>query len=92
MTMEFKPGDVQFVHNHTILHDRTAFVDWPEPERRRHLLRLWLAALDARELPPVFAQRYGSGDDRRPRRRDRRRHAAARAAAGRMIYCALTLT
>jgi hypothetical protein len=60
MTMEFKPGDVQFVHNHTILHDRTAFVDWPEPEHRRHLLRLWLAASDARPLPPVFAQRYGS--------------------------------
>ena len=60
MTMEFRPGDVQFVHNHTLLHDRTAFVDWPEPERRRHLLRLWLAASDARPLPPVFAQRYGS--------------------------------
>jgi hypothetical protein len=60
MTMEFKPGDVQFVHNHTILHDRTAFEDWPEPARRRHLLRLWLAASDARPLPAVFAQRYGS--------------------------------
>jgi len=58
--MEFKPGDVQLVHNHTMLHDRTAFVDWPEPERRRHLLRLWLAADHARPLPPVFAQRYGS--------------------------------
>jgi hypothetical protein len=58
--MEFKPGDVQLVHNHTMLHDRTAFVDWPEPERRRHLLRLWLAADKARPLPPVFAQRYGS--------------------------------
>ncbi|SKA03317.1 Taurine catabolism dioxygenase TauD, TfdA family [Enhydrobacter aerosaccus] len=58
--MEFRPGDVQFVHNHTLLHDRTAFEDWPEPERRRHLLRLWLAATDARPLPAVFAQRYGS--------------------------------
>ena len=58
--MEFKPGDVQLVHNHTMLHDRTGFVDWPEPERRRHLLRLWLAASDARPLPEVFAQRYGS--------------------------------
>jgi len=58
--MEFRPGDVQLVHNHTMLHDRTAFVDWPEPERRRHLLRLWLAANHARPLPPVFAQRYGS--------------------------------
>ena len=60
MFMEFRPGDVQFVHNHTILHDRTSFVDWPEPERRRHLLRLWLAAAHARPLPEVFAQRYGS--------------------------------
>jgi len=58
--MEFKPGDMQLVHNHTMLHDRTAFLDWPEPERRRHLLRLWLAADHARPLPPVFAQRYGS--------------------------------
>ncbi|MBL0898659.1 MAG: TauD/TfdA family dioxygenase [Reyranella sp.] len=60
MFMEFKPGDVQLVHNHTMLHDRTDFEDWPEPERRRHLLRLWLAASGARPLPEVFAQRYGS--------------------------------
>ncbi len=60
MFMEFKPGDVQLVHNHTILHDRTSFVDWPEPQRRRHLLRLWLAAAEARPLPEVYAQRYGS--------------------------------
>lgn len=58
--MELEPGDVQLVHNHTLLHDRTAFEDWPEPERRRHLLRLWLAPDDARPLPPVFAQRFGS--------------------------------
>jgi alpha-ketoglutarate-dependent taurine dioxygenase len=57
--MEFKPGDVQLVHNHTMLHDRTGFEDWPEPERRRHLLRLWLAAERARPLPEIFAQRYG---------------------------------
>jgi hypothetical protein len=60
MFMEFKPGDIQLVHNHSLLHDRTDFVDWPEPERRRHLLRLWLAATDARPLPPAFAQRFGS--------------------------------
>ncbi len=60
MFMEFKPGDIQLVHNHTLLHDRTGFVDWPEPERRRTLLRLWLAASEARPLPEIFAQRYGS--------------------------------
>jgi hypothetical protein len=60
--MEFRPGDMQFVHNHTLLHDRTGFEDWDEPERRRHLLRLWLACPGARPLPPVFAQRYGKVD------------------------------
>ncbi len=58
--MELQPGDIQLVHNHTLLHDRTAFEDWPEPERKRHLLRLWLAPEGARPLPPVFAERYGS--------------------------------
>jgi hypothetical protein len=60
--MEFRPGDMQFVHNHTLLHDRTGFDDWDEPEHRRHLLRLWLACPGARPLPAVFAQRYGKVD------------------------------
>ncbi|MEN9418914.1 MAG: hypothetical protein RI988_2534 [Pseudomonadota bacterium] len=58
--MTLQRGDIQLVHNHALLHDRTAFTDWPEPARRRHLLRLWLAPEDARPLPAVFAQRYGS--------------------------------
>ena len=58
-TMELRRGDMQFIHNHALLHDRTAFADWPEPERRRHLLRLWLAPVEGRELPEVFAQRSG---------------------------------
>jgi hypothetical protein len=41
--MTLERGDLQFVHNHTLLHDRTAFDDFPEPARRRYLLRLWLA-------------------------------------------------
>jgi hypothetical protein len=60
LQMQFEPGDMQFVHNHSLLHDRNGFEDWPEPQRRRHLLRLWLACPGARPLPPVFAQRYGS--------------------------------
>ncbi len=58
--MRLEPGDMQFVHNHTMLHDRTAFEDASDPGRRRHLLRLWLAVPGARPLPAVFAQRYGS--------------------------------
>lgn len=60
LMMELQPGDIQLVHNHTILHDRTAFEDYPEPERKRHLLRLWLAPPNARPLPEVFAERFGS--------------------------------
>ena len=41
--MEFRAGDVQLLSNHTVLHGRTGWVDHPEPERRRHLLRLWLS-------------------------------------------------
>lgn len=60
LQMEFRPGDMQFLHNHQILHSRTDFEDWPEPERKRHLLRLWLAPREARVLPASFATRYGS--------------------------------
>ena len=60
LIMELQAGDIQLVHNHTILHDRTAFEDYDEPERKRHLLRLWLAPLNARPLPDVYVERFGS--------------------------------
>jgi hypothetical protein len=60
LMMDLEPGDIQLVHNHTILHDRTAFEDFPEPERKRHLLRLWLAPSNARNLPDVYTERFGS--------------------------------
>lgn len=60
LQMAFQPGDMQFLHNHQILHSRTDFEDWLEPERRRHLLRLWLAPKNGRPLPERFAARYGS--------------------------------
>jgi hypothetical protein len=40
--MDFRVGDIQFLSNRTILHSRTDYVDAAEPERKRHLLRLWL--------------------------------------------------
>ena len=59
LDMEFRPGDIQLLHNHTIFHDRTAFEDWPEPERKRHLLRLWLCPPNGRPLPERYAARWG---------------------------------
>jgi alpha-ketoglutarate-dependent taurine dioxygenase len=44
-----QPGEMLFVNNRWILHNRTAFVDHPEPQRRRHYIRLWLQA----QAPPA---------------------------------------
>ena len=42
LDMDFRVGDIQFLSNRTILHSRTDYVDYAEPARKRHLLRLWL--------------------------------------------------
>lgn len=59
-SMQLEPGDMQFVYNHSQLHDRTGFLDWPELAKRRHLMRLWLSIDEDRPLPECFRQRYGS--------------------------------
>lgn len=43
LDMWLESGDMQFISNHTLVHARTGYEDWPEPERQRHLLRLWLS-------------------------------------------------
>ena len=58
--MQLQPGDLQFVYNHSQLHDRTGFLDWPDPNQRRHLMRLWLSIEGDRPLPECFKERYGS--------------------------------
>ena len=45
-TMDFQPGDVQFLNNLSILHGRTAYEDYPDPARARFLYRLWLVLDD----------------------------------------------
>jgi len=42
--IDFQSGDIQLLNNAVILHARAAYDDYPEPERKRHLLRLWLSA------------------------------------------------
>ncbi|WP_165969093.1 TauD/TfdA family dioxygenase [Actinomadura sp. KC06] len=42
--VELRAGDMEFVHNHTVIHSRTGFVDDPsDPGRRRRLQRLWIS-------------------------------------------------
>jgi len=48
--MDLQPGDVQLLSNHTQMHSRTGFEDWPDPAMRRHLLRLWISLPEDRPL------------------------------------------
>jgi hypothetical protein len=57
--MDFRAGDIQLLNNHVTVHSRTEFIDFDEPEKKRHLLRLWLATPDGRPLPPAMWNRYG---------------------------------
>jgi hypothetical protein len=42
--MLLEPGEINYLKNNAVLHARTEYVDFDEPERKRHLLRLWLTA------------------------------------------------
>ena len=59
--MGLQVGDIQLLNNYTILHSRTAYQDWPEPERKRLLLRQWWNVPNARPLLDVVADRLGTG-------------------------------
>jgi len=43
-------GQIQILNNRVIVHGRTPYQDHEEPERRRHLVRLWLRAGDRRQF------------------------------------------
>ena len=54
LEMKFEPGDIQLISNAKILHSREAYEDYPEPEQRRHLLRLWLTAHDFASVDEIL--------------------------------------
>ena len=56
--MMFEPGDVQLLNNHVVLHSRTEFHDWPEEDRKRHLLRMWMSVPNSRDLSPLMGTIY----------------------------------
>lgn len=63
LEMPLEPGDMQFVNNYAVLHSRSRYEDWPEPERRRYLLRLWLETGLVPELPASWADRHDDWKD-----------------------------
>ncbi|MFM9928379.1 TauD/TfdA family dioxygenase [Variovorax sp. H27-G14] len=56
--MMFEPGDIQLLNNHVTYHARTEFEDFPEEDRKRHLLRMWLSMPNTRALSPSMAPIY----------------------------------
>ena len=44
------PGQMLFVNNHWILHNRTAFEDHSDPQMRRHYVRLWLKRASTQDV------------------------------------------
>jgi hypothetical protein len=59
--IQLRQGDIQFINNYTTLHYRSDFVDYPEPERKRNMLRMWINFHAGRALAPEFADRYNTG-------------------------------
>ncbi|MBK4739314.1 TauD/TfdA family dioxygenase [Noviherbaspirillum pedocola] len=56
--MDFAPGDMQFLNNYVVLHSRTEYEDYPETDRKRHLLRLWLFTPGMSDIPPIYKERH----------------------------------
>jgi Taurine catabolism dioxygenase TauD, TfdA family len=62
LDIDFRRGDIQFLNNFVMLHTRREYEDWSEPERKRHLLRLWLYDAAGRIIPAEQrAGRFGRG-------------------------------
>ena len=62
LNMSFEPGDIQLLNNHLIYHARTRYDDYPEKDKMRLLLRLWLAVPGSRPLPRGYELLFGSID------------------------------
>ena len=55
-----QPGDILLLNNWVTLHRRTAFKDYEEREKKRHLLRVWLSVPNSRPIDPLFQDNYGA--------------------------------
>lgn len=60
--MALRPGDMQFLNNYVVLHSRSEYEDYPEPDRKRHLLRLWLFTPGLEDIPDTLRMRYRDMD------------------------------
>ena len=59
LDMMLEPGDMLFANNYSVMHSRTSFEDFDEPEKHRKLIRLWVKMPNSRELAPDFPGQNG---------------------------------
>jgi hypothetical protein len=62
-------GEMMVINNYTVMHARSAFTNYPEPERQRRLVRLWLDRPGFRNVPPEFNLFKTNGVPPQPGRR-----------------------
>jgi hypothetical protein len=60
--MALEPGDIQLVNNYVVLHSRTQYEDHPDPDKKRHLLRLCLFTPSLADIPETLRMRYRDMD------------------------------
>jgi hypothetical protein len=54
LTFLLEPGEMVIWNNFTVLHARTRFEDHDDPQRKRHLLRLWLNVPNGRPVAAAY--------------------------------------
>jgi alpha-ketoglutarate-dependent taurine dioxygenase len=69
LSFQLERGEMMVINNYTVLHARTGFTNYPQPERQRRLLRLWLDAPGFRDVPPEFNLFATNGVPPQPGRR-----------------------
>jgi len=67
LLMELEPGDIQLLNNHVTYHSRTGYEDFPDPDRQRLLLRLWLSTPGGQALPEAYRAFWGAVEPGRVR-------------------------
>jgi alpha-ketoglutarate-dependent taurine dioxygenase len=54
LSFHLERGEMMVINNYTVMHARSQFTNYPEPERQRRLVRLWLDAPGFRDVPGEF--------------------------------------
>ncbi|SJZ85060.1 Taurine catabolism dioxygenase TauD, TfdA family [Enhydrobacter aerosaccus] len=58
LRIAMQAGDLVYLHNPVVYHAREEYRDWPEENRKRHLMRIWLSMSDGPQLPEALAEKW----------------------------------